>query len=282
MNCTNQHCSADVPPDRRECVVCGQDAGFPNVRAAQRTEERGRLLARFEEAHQSAKARGIEGIFTLFREAASNACAVICLPLSRVLGVAQSDNALYASYYKTVNAGIRIPEDNQWDRKREQLESALFPGYHTEIVYGALSISGIGQTAYGSYSMVLREHAIGHRTSVFDSPLFPFFREHKVGVGDDVPVGYRATWEDRGVLAAAKLGERLDGNATEETFQEILISEGTDTEGECIETHIYGAIHRRAIEHVVGPNPKRKADRVLLEAARERLDEVGVELKVTQ
>jgi hypothetical protein len=233
------------------------------------------IQRRYEEARETSRRGGYVGIFDEFESRCSKSSAVICRGLSAVMALVSSDNELYTTFYKQVEATSRIPEDNRWDRNRAALESAMFPHYHTEINYGALSLTGAGHTAYGPYAVTLRDVAIRDRASVFQEPLFPFFSRHKIVAGTDIPPGYRATWWDRGRLAAAKHGKDLTPSTHPQGFQDLLLPPDGDTEGDCIEVHVYGPIHRRAIERVIGSKPKRKADRILLKSLSARLEEVG-------
>lgn len=280
MKCTNPDCQEEIHGSYRSCVVCGRDAGHPNVRVAEEPREKAALSVRYGTSLSRAAADGYQNVFERFQHAVSQSNAVICRPLSNLVEIVSSDDALYVSYYRQVAAGIRMPADNSWDRGRESVESAVFPHYYQEMAYGALSLTGIGVTAYGHFSILLKEAAIKERASVFDQPLFPFFRNEKIVVGEPLPLGYRATWPDRGRLAAAKLGSQLTADTSDDCFQAILLKEGTDTETDCVEVHIYGPIHRRAIARVTGSSPHRKADRILVASIKKKLVEVGASLEL--
>ena len=103
MNCLNGECSAEVPAHVRNCVVCGTDAGCPNVRSSK---------------------------------------AVVSLPLSRVNELVSSDNSLYCTYYQGVDADSRLPESNEWDSVRQSVDALVFPYYFKEIRFGALTLDG--------------------------------------------------------------------------------------------------------------------------------------------
>jgi len=196
--------------------------------------------------------------------------------------MASSDSALYTSYYHQVDAATRIPEDNEWDRTRESVDSAVFPHYYREINYGALSLNGVGQTAYGPFSVVLRGAAISERASVFDEPLFPFFKSHGVVVGNPLPPGYRATWQSRDRLAAAKLGPRLKPTTNPVDFPSLMLPSGGNTAGDCIEVHVYGPLHRRAIARVIGRPANRRADKILIASLKRKLEETGAKLELSK
>ena len=281
MNCPNAECQELVLEHSRACVVCGRDVGYPNMRAARSPLESGVLAKRYQETKDSAHDRGCADAFRQFEEAAASSRAVVCRPLSVVQRLVSSDNELYTTYYNQVSSSARTPEDNRWDRARESVASAVFPHYYREVNYGALSISGVGHQAYGDYSMVLKDGAISERASVFEGPLFPFLEGIGVQLGQEPPHGHRAPWENRGQLCATKIGPLLQPDTSAADFETLLLEPTADTEGECIEVHIYGPIHRRAVEKVVVcGEPTRRADRVLRKELQRTLEEAGSTLEL--
>jgi len=260
--------------------VCQADAGFPNVRAARAKEEVEALEQRLLDARVSARARGCEIVLDCLATSVLTSKAVITRSLSVVQRLVSSDSELYAPYYTQVAAGTRLPEDNDWDRGRSAVDQTVFPSYADEIVFGALSLDGSGVAGYGAYAIFLREDRIQHRATVFEENPFVFLRKHKVVTGDPLPRGYRACWDTRGQLAQAKLHSRLEPTTTAGDFAELLLSNGaTAGDDDFIEVHVFGPIHRRAIERVIGPTPK-KRDRALIKSLRRKLQEVGAELEI--
>ena len=57
VRCLNLDCGEEIPAHARSCVVCGQDAGFPNVRAAQVAEEQAALTDRVNSSREDARKR---------------------------------------------------------------------------------------------------------------------------------------------------------------------------------------------------------------------------------
>ena len=271
MSCPNGECLADVPAHERYCVVCGTDAGFPNVRAALEINEVKALTWRVEKAHTYAKSVGAQGVLSDFRDAVRSAKAVISLPLSRVHALVSSDNSLFGTFYKCVDADARLPETNEWDTVRQSVDALVFPYYFKEIRFGALSLDGLGVAKYGGLSMTLRDTMIRKRTSVFEENTIEFVNK-RVPRGDPIPVGYRATWDSRDQLAAAKVAPQMASFTKKEEFPNLLIN-GDDF----MEVHIFGPIHRRAIEKLTGKYPNNKSDRVLLKSVERKLKEVGAE-----
>jgi len=277
MKC--QNCQEEVPEHVRNCVVCGTDVGYPNVRAAMRPEEVDALERRLNEAEDDAGSRGCKAILQAFRDVISQSEAVICYPLGKLNEFVSSDQQLYQTFYNAIGSEGRLPEDNEWDKIRAPVDSLLFPYYHEHIRFGSLSIDRTGISGYG-YGMVLKEIAIKDRATVFEENTILFIKKHRIVAGDPIPLGYRASWIKRSLLAIAKLGKRLIPQMTKADFSSLLAS-SHDRNADFIEVHIYGPIHRRAIGHLSGPQPRRKADKVLLKSIIRKLRDIGVTVEIS-
>lgn len=278
MKCPN--CQEEVPEYVRFCVVCGNDAGYPNVRAAFRTEEVNALELRRNEAEENADSLGCKSILENFRDVVAQSAAVVCCPLGKLSELVSSDYQLYQTFYQAIGSEGRLPEDNEWDKIREPVDSLLFPHYHEHICFGALSIDRTGISGYGGCSMVLKEMAIKDRATVFEENAILFVKRHRIVAGDPIPLGYRAPWMKRDLLAIAKLGKRLTPKTTKAEFSKLLAS-SDDKDADCIEVHIYGPIHRRAIEHLSGHEPHRRADKVVLKSVIKKLKDIGATVEIS-
>ena len=274
MNCPNSDCSAEIPAHVRFCVVCGTDVGCPNVRAASDVEEVQALDERVEKAHAHAKSVGAGEVLESFFKAVKSSKAVVSLPLGRIKELVTSDNSLYGTFYQGVEADMRLPEGNEWDSIRQSVDALVFPYYFEEIRFGALTLDGIGVSKYGNLSIVLIDSAIRNRSTVFEENTIEFVRSHKL-IGDVIPPGYRAVWDSRDKLATAKLAKKIRSSTTNEEFPKLLL-DGDDY----IEVHIYGPIHRRAIEKLTGTRPTNRYDRVIFESIEHKMREVDAEVEV--
>jgi hypothetical protein len=237
------------------------------------------LAARFEQAKENARDRGSSGPLDEFHEAVNHSCAVLSRPLAKVAEMVNSDNELYTTFYQLVEASARLPEDNEWDRGRASVDSLLFPHYHQDIRFAALSLDGSGLTGYGDVTIVLSEVSIRARATVFEKNTVQFCREHGVIAGGTVPLGYRAEWTDRGMLAVAKLHAKILPDTTKDQFPGILMDQSGATTADFIEVHIYGPIHRKAFTRVLGKKPKRGADKVLLRSIKAKLRTLNISLE---
>jgi hypothetical protein len=274
-------CGERVPDSARNCPGCQLDSGFPNVRAADLPEEGLALQQRLTDAEISAKARGCDGILRDFGKAVLRSKAVLCRSLGAVSSLVSNDNALYTNFYKQVIGEVRLPEDNRFDRGRSAVDGTLFPNYSTEICFAALSLNNIGPTDYGPYTIVLKENRISQRATVFEENAFTFCQiKHHIVVGDPIPPGYRAVWVQRDRLAMAKLHSNIELTTRPADYPSIISHRGSKpAEDDFIEVHIWGPIHRSAIELVVGPKPKSREDRVLCMSLERKLKDVGAALE---
>jgi hypothetical protein len=282
MNCPG--CGTSVPAHARECPGCFLEAGFPNVRQARLAPEVGALAARVHTAEISAASRKVSKQLKEFGHVVGQrSVAVIARSLQTVHWLASDENALYVSFQKQLSMGSRTAENNKWDQSRTAVESALYPNYSPEIVFGALTLDGSGVFAYGAYCMVLKSSMISSRATLFEENPFEFMKRHKIVIGTTaVPFGYRSTWEQRGDLARAKLHPKITRGAGIEDFPGILLDlqAGTTGSANCVEVHIYGGIHRRAIERVVGRKPTNRADAAIAKSLRAKLADIGATLEL--
>ncbi len=279
MNCPN--CQEKVPDSARHCPACEHDVGFPNVRVAESAEEQNALSSRLDNARVSTKARNCHDVLEDFGNAVLQSKAVICRTIGLVQTLASDENQLYPSFYQQVRGQARLPEDNKWDRGRPSVDGTLFPHYHEEIRCAALSIDHRGLwSTYGQCAMILKEPMICHRATVFEENPFLFCERHKVVAGTRPPPGFRALWIERNKLAMAKLHSRLKPDTHRDEYSTIIMEEGGNGNDDFIEVHIYGSINRSAIERVIVPATKKRADLVIVKSLRKKLRDINIPLEV--
>jgi len=273
-------CHEKVPPNVRNCPSCQADVGFPNVRATQTTKEINALKKRVEDSSVSTGLRGCKSVLDRFERTVLKSEAVFCQSLDLVLDLVSRENKLYISFHKQVAAGLRLPKDDAWEIGRPAVESTLFPHYHEEINFTCLTLNGTGLTNYGAYSIVLKDRMISLRSSVFEENPFLFMEKHRIVAGHSIPPGYRASWNDRGLLARAKLHSRIDKNTTDDQFPDILMQPGASSAvDEFIEVHIFGPIHPTSFDRIVGPKPTRKHDLALWKSLQSKCKNHGIILE---
>lgn len=273
-------CGTNVPYASRECVGCGTDVGFPNVRAANRISETDALEERVRSARISAGARNCVGELEDFGRAVSASKAVLARSLPMLDSVVSNQQAAMVSYYKLTRSGARLPEDNQFDENRARIDGTINPyGVHENIQYAALSLNGLGVSWYGDYSITLADKMISSRSTVFEENPFSFCDKHPIPPTGSVPPGYRAAWDKRGDLGMAKLHPRIEPDMKPDEFADILMEQGVkNSDTDFIEVHIYGALHVRAFEKVILSGPVAKPDRLIWARVKRALKKLGTEV----
>jgi len=275
-------CNRKVPLNARLCPSCQADVGFPNVRATQTPDEKRALTARLERAYISTDARGCKNVLERFGIFMLNSKSVFCRSLDNVLEVVSNDNALFINFHKQIASGIRIAKDDKWEIGRPAVESTLFPHYVQDINFACLTLNNKGLTNYGAYSIVFKEVMICNRTSVFEENPFHFMEKHLIIAGQQIPAGYRASWDERDKFAMAKLHSKIDKNTSDEDFPEILLKPGKNNScDEFIEAHIYGPIHQSSFERIIGPRPVKKSDLTLWKSLETKCNKLGIILEVS-
>ena len=155
---------------------------------------------------------------------------------------------MHANFHRRVSAGTILPRPNRFDGIRAASDAKMFPNYHQEISFAALSLDGQGSRYYGSVFLELKEVAVDERATVFEGNsllyLDPLPQE------TPVPFGLRAVWSRRDELAAAKLEPRIHSGCCVGDYGEILLSQDESDAADFVEVHIYGPVHRDAVNRV--------------------------------
>lgn len=227
--------------------------------AAEEPAEIAALERRYQAAKKDATARKADGALQDFENALSGSKAVIARSESEVLRLATSTRQLYGTYYQLIEAGLRLPDGDEWDVLRELADTVLFPHYKQEMRFGSLSLDGLGLPNFGECSIVLREEMIADRASVFEenSALFVERREIKISRKPNLPKGYRASWSERAKLCAAKLYRRIDSTTLPDKYSRILLKAGaTSEDDEFVEVHIFGPMTVLTMERVIIMAPR--------------------------
>jgi hypothetical protein len=273
-------CGNSVPSEKRECQACGEDNGYPNVRIAELPEETAALARRVHDAEISSAARHCKDVLDRFGTAIFGTKAVVARSLAIVQDLVQSDRRNYTSFQKQLASGARSAEDNQFDKVRTQLEAALFPNFHPEILFGFLSFEDAALTGYGAYAMVLKTDLIAHRATVFEENLLTFSRKMRLMLHEPVPPGYRAVWNERSALAKSKLHSELTSATADAEFPAILLKDkGGTADSDFIEVHIFGPLNRHTLERIIGPEPKTREDRLIWKKLQRQLAAEGVSVE---
>jgi RNA polymerase subunit RPABC4/transcription elongation factor Spt4 len=274
MSETCSRCGNEIPPPSQMCPHCGEGGRFWNVLATMEPDERSVLDRRYEAAKKDGQSRRVEKELEDFEKAVANSRAVITRYYSEVLRLASSPTQIYGTFYQLIDAGMRLPDGNEWDVFRELADSILFPGYKKDIRFGALSLDGGALSNWGDCSMVLREEMIADRTSVFEENSALFVERQNIPISRTakIPKGYRAAWNEREKLAVAKLFSRIDSGTTVDKYSRILLESGAICENDqFIEVHIFGPVTVLSMEQVVVIAPDESSRATIRRAIKSKL-----------
>lgn len=276
-------CCNDMPRAASICPHCARPALYPNVRAAEVPEEVTELERRYLAAFDEASSRGDVHALREFEDEAKHSKAVLARTANELQRLATSDNQIYATYYELLSAGIIAHVEDRWSLRRALADEVMFHGYKKEIRFAALTLDMRGLSNYGDCYIVLRTDMIAHRASVFEENSTMFMKRHRILMdeADNLPRGYRATWDDRGRLCVAKLFQEIDAHTPKGEYSKLLLRQGATTaEDEFVEVHVWGPMTARTFEQVSVTTRSRRAHRVVIGALRERLGKLSVKLQV--
>jgi hypothetical protein len=279
LKCKN--CGAPVPPEKRDCQACGEDNGTPNVRLAQSEAERKALMRRLKDAETSTRARNCGDVLDRFGDAVLTSYAIIARSLAVVQDLIEGGRT-YTSYHRQLASGARLAGDNEWDRTRTQVDAALFPNFHQDIVFASLSLDGRGMSGYGGHVIVLKAPLIARRASVFEANAYGLAEKLGWLLTKPIPPGHRAPWNERQLLAKAKFHSELSAGTKDADFPSILaFDRGGTGNSDFIEVHIYGPLNKYSVEKVIGPVPRTREDRLIFRRLERKLSEIGATLEKT-
>lgn len=172
---------------------------------------------------------------------------VLVRPLAEVANLFDRLNNFHQTFHQRLRTGAVGFDGGKYDENRPAVDGKLFPRYHEEITFAALSIKETGVSGpYGKCHMVLKTHLTQHRASVFKGNSYEVLESLGVKLTEPVPKGLRTTWERRGKMAVSKFSGKFTATTTDAEFPTIL----NDGNNDFIEVHIFGSISHRTIEKV--------------------------------
>jgi hypothetical protein len=117
----------------------------------------------------------------------------------------------------------------------------LFPGYSGQLMFGVLSSNGLGLPGYGDVYVTLRNSAIQHRATVFETNSYQIANQQLSY--PDLIAGFVSTLSDRHILAVAKSAHLINEDTVEGDFSAFLLSNSRSRKtSEFMEVQIYGPI----------------------------------------
>ena len=244
-----KECGSALSDQRRHCPACNADAGPPNIRLVQNQEFIKRLEESFFMAQERATLKGLAHEFDTTQELVRTvSCLVVSLPPDVARYLVSNKKSMYVNYESLVGSGSRLPAVYNDDRLRRSVAGILFGEFAKEIVYGALSMTGIGLPTYGAMQCKLKEIAVSKRTTFLIENSYNFVGSKPIKSVD--MAGWSSDWDNRDKLVMAKIGDSVSQTPSTQDVQNLIIrSDGVDREkDEFIEGHIYGGFNLDAIE----------------------------------
>jgi hypothetical protein len=244
-------CHEPIPYFASHCR-CGTFIGFPNRRAAE--AEHAELAQRSADAITDATRRGASALLAELNRQVEQSLPVIAMYFEACDDILRDRK--YLNYHKQVEFGMRPPATIVNHGDRAMVGERLFPNYSAHIQYAALSPSGAGLATYGPVAVrwLVTPTYLGRRISLLEENSFTFFEKHGLGtLHVPVPPGWRATWEDRSILASAKIGSRLTSATAADDIADMVLHIGaTRQDDNFIEVHIYDekGLDRKDVDRV--------------------------------
>jgi hypothetical protein len=240
---------------------------------AETDAQRRALERRYRSALSVAAKRGTLEAVTAFEDAAGQSKAVMARPFPDLHRITSSDQQLFTTYYKLLDAEVQLPPGDKWDQLRRMADEALFPGYRDHIRFAALSLDGRGLPHYGEVFFVLREDMIAHRASVYEENTAVSLKKQRY----EPRPGLRAIWNDRAKLCVAKTAAEIEAGTPAGEFPDLLLRQGaTPDEDRFVEVHIWGPMTIRTVQKIgISPTFRRHAFR---KEIRDRAKRHGIEV----
>jgi hypothetical protein len=279
------HCGKARHGIEPQCRACNYPTAqwAPNVQLAARPEE----IAALEERYRTARDEvdGAVAGLEVLEQVAERTAAVVNVPVGLAHNLFIGEAPLYSPYEHQLRGRVRTPAEPENDRQRRAVGALLYGSYGEEMVYAALSTDGRGLSSYGLVHLELEESCIAYRSTVLEENSYSFVRRHGVTPGRPLPHGYLARWQDRGMLAVAKLAQDVEDDLDEDACGSLLLqSRGNRASDRFLEVHVYGTFNHQAVRSLALPGDGAaglldEVRQVQLKVLRERLERSGVPWK---
>jgi|CXWL01.1.fsa_nt_gi ribosomal protein L40E len=267
-------CGTKIVISATNCSTCDSHVGYPNVRMAGTQDEKATLRQRVKLAESSAIASGYTDKLQSFGEAIKSAKAVICTHLSTLEKLSNNSQLLMTFYHQMDAGGRTLNFDDQYEVLCNKVDEAMFPRFKAKIHFAVISLNELGINTYGPCHITLKSNYIQNRTTVFEENSCLFYKKHNCFLEE--PKGYRAIWEEKHLLAKAKLHSYLNANILPAQFTNILIQKAIDGEDDFIEAHIYGNVDINTFESVILMLPNNHHEKNQLQIIKNNLKAKGV------
>lgn len=236
IDCPRQKCPGSVSWDSSRCSICLTSVAPPNVRWAE--AERAILDQRYAQAQLELAEKGAEGVGQTFETAAGQSKAIFSTTLDYALGLLD-ERRLHQNYHQGVQGGARIAASPYDDAMRLMVDSLIFGSAGRNITMAALSLTKQGLPSYGTVAIEFHDEVCAARASLLSENSFDFAKRYPGGPAM-LPLGHRATWDDRGRLALIRAAGTLTSATDPSDFPDVLMQPGPDrAQDRFMEVHIY-------------------------------------------
>lgn len=222
-----------------EKVRCSNNhfVGTPNVRVAK--SMRSSLQGHFSQAEAAALEGGLVEELSRLILKLDGSVATISLSEAATLNILNGD--VYKNYWATLNDKQRAVAMRQHHADRDKVDSAVHTAYKEGIIDAALSPDGYGLPSYGAVCITIKAKSIEKVSSLLRDNAYRFYTDYGLGALSAIePPGWRATWDDRGLLGVAKLARGLTPGCSDEEIGSLILTSANDRSGDAfIEVHIY-------------------------------------------
>jgi hypothetical protein len=253
-------CRTRIGGAERYCLTCRKDLGAPNVRECSSPAERSAVNRRATQSETRARFRKCSHELDNFSQLLKkHSGVVVSMPAAIALTLVSDPRSVFANYETLAEAGLRKPAEPQHDRQRAAVAGILFGSYAKQIRYGILSLTETGLPTYGEVCCHLRSVAIEDRTTFLEWNSYTFVSLKDIRAEMSVPVGHRAVWDNRHLLALAKLGERVSRGQGRAEWEKLMFQTDTNdrSKDDFIEAHIYDSFGIDAVEAMTQVSGKR-------------------------
>jgi hypothetical protein len=246
-------CGAIIAWNVDRCPRCHGDAGAPNVRLVTSGPEKKALNERAADALGQAFVRGVASQVDSFsKTVAKQSVMVINLRADFLHDLLSKSRTLYATYHQTVKGGVRKPASFEDDRRRNGVDAILWGSISSSLSFGALSLDGAGLPSYGPIAVTIADPRCRSSATLLERNSFHFVEQHQLTPAKPIPIGYRASWDDRHFLVVAKLADKITASTSQDAFPKLLLtSAGNRHTDEFVEVFLYGSFDSQAIAKVV-------------------------------
>ncbi|MES9969175.1 MAG: hypothetical protein ABW092_04020 [Candidatus Thiodiazotropha sp.] len=199
--------------------------------------------------------------------------AVVVRPLAEAAFLFDRKNNLHLTFHQRLRSGGIHFDGGRYDVHRQSVDAKLFPNYFETITFASLTLDGNGcSSTFGQCHLMLKTSMIEHRASVFIGNSFDIITDLNLKPDKAVPVGYRATWNNRGKLATVKKSSDFSDITNNNDFSTLL----NDGSNDFVEVHVCGSISQRTFEKVVvSKSNLDEIDRHLAKALKMKLESWG-------